>query len=75
MKNMNVLEIVEEYLIKFNFDGLFNSDLECGCFLGDLCPCESDFCQCEPGVTKVIDHAEFGPNTTIVGPREEDQEE
>lgn len=52
------LQIIREYLIDNNFDGLvkpvsFGEDpathYECGCQSNDLQPCGSDFSQCKPG--------------------------
>lgn len=34
-----VKEIIEEYLKKNGYDGLYNADGNCGCCLDDLCPC------------------------------------
>jgi len=42
-----LLDIVESSLNKMGYDGLCNPDLECGCFIGDLAPCDSpDFNHC-----------------------------
>jgi len=45
----NVKNIIKEYLIKNNYDGLCFSG-ECGCRLDDLMPCETDCTACESGV-------------------------
>ena len=47
--NMNVKEIVSKYLVENGFDGLFNDGGECGCLVDDLCPCDGDVENCEPG--------------------------
>ena len=39
MSNPTVLEIVEDYLKRNGFDGLYNSELECGCSISNLNPC------------------------------------
>ena len=45
---MNVKKIVEQYLEKNCFDGLYRDD--CGCALPDLIPCsECDISECQPG--------------------------
>ena len=46
---MDISEIIEKYLKKNNYDGLYNSDLECGCFLNDLFPCIDYSLDCQPG--------------------------
>uniref|UniRef100_A0A6H2A609 Uncharacterized protein n=1 Tax=viral metagenome TaxID=1070528 RepID=A0A6H2A609_9ZZZZ len=45
---MEVQEIVEAYLKENGFGGLIGGD-ECGCEIGDLVPCDSNFALCEPG--------------------------
>lgn len=44
-----VREIIEKYLRENGFDGIYNSDLECGCKLDDLGPCEGCVVDCSPG--------------------------
>ena len=39
MKNPSVYEIVKTYLQENGFDGLYNSELECGCPISNLNPC------------------------------------
>jgi hypothetical protein len=49
---MNIEDIVRLYLVDHGFDGLFNTDGECACLLGDLFPCSGDTCNiltCEAG--------------------------
>lgn len=36
---MNIAEIVAAWLKEHGYDGLCNSELECGCNLEDLAPC------------------------------------
>ena len=46
---MNILEIVKEYLIQNEYDGLYNTTGECMCLIEDLMPC-IEFCSdCKPG--------------------------
>lgn len=46
---MNCTEIIKEYLQQNRFDGLVNTDMECGCTTEDFAPChESNFSDCEP---------------------------
>jgi len=47
-KKINVKTILSEYLKQHGYDGLFNAELECGCTIDDLFPCEADFSECEP---------------------------
>ena len=53
---MNVRDVLE-YLKKNGFDGLFN-DNECACDLADLCPCDSEIEECQPGHKKPCDCGE-----------------
>lgn len=45
--NMNVGDIIKDYLISIGADGLCNPDLECGCSINELFLCDSCFDQCE----------------------------
>lgn len=47
---MDAIEIVDAYLKENDFDGLVNSDNECGCGLGDLVPCGENFSTCQPAI-------------------------
>ena len=49
MKNPTVEKILEDYLRANGFDGLYNSDIECGCHVDDLAPCDSLGCYCQAG--------------------------
>ncbi len=48
---MTGIEIVEEYLRKHGYDGLYNSDGECACLTEGLLPAPGDcgLAECEPG--------------------------
>ena len=37
--NPNIKEIIENFLKKNGYDGLYNTEDECGCEVGDLFPC------------------------------------
>lgn len=50
---MDIKDIVEGYLKKNKFDGLYNT--LCGCFLNDLMPCNSVSGNCKPGHKKTVD--------------------
>jgi len=41
--------ILKEYLEKNEYEGLVNVDLECGCSLEDLMPCDAPCVNCEAG--------------------------
>ncbi|GAH92514.1 unnamed protein product [marine sediment metagenome] len=47
MSEIGVIQIIDKYLRKNGFDGLYND--ECGCELDDLAPCESMPNECKPG--------------------------
>jgi len=47
-KKINVKTILSEYLKQHGYDGLYNADLECGCVIDDLIPCDFNFSECEP---------------------------
>ena len=74
---MDIEEIVKEWLKANGYDGLYNSELECGCQLGDLMPCsEPHTSECLAGVGKLIDEDDriIGTNTAwIIGPKETDK--
>ncbi|MHA2047663.1 MAG: hypothetical protein ACW99G_23015 [Candidatus Thorarchaeota archaeon] len=44
-----VLDIVFGYLIKNEYDGLYNSNYECACEWSDLAPCSEMQHDCFPG--------------------------
>ena len=46
---MDVKEIVKKYLKDNGYDGLVRLDVECGCKLDDLMPCNGPEVDCEPG--------------------------
>ena len=46
---MNVIGIVGHFLHSQGYDGLYNTDGECACEIGDLCPCDEMFAACKPG--------------------------
>ncbi len=46
---MRVYKIGRKYIMENGFDGLFNSDAECGCLLDDLAPCGEMGQECQPG--------------------------
>jgi len=47
---MDVKEIVGQWLKDHGYDGLWNDLGECGCEVGDLCPCQDgNIGDCQPG--------------------------
>lgn len=51
MAGLNVKKIVEGYLKKNGYSGLYHNDMDCGCELSDLMPCNEDsgMGSCQPG--------------------------
>ena len=47
--NMEVHQIVREYLNNRGYDGLFNINGECACLLDDLAPCGEMSMHCKVG--------------------------
>ncbi len=45
---MNVRKIVVDFLTKNGYDGLCDSEIECGCLTSDLCPCGGSMNDCQP---------------------------
>lgn len=46
---MKVIEIVKAHLVREGFDGLVQTDAQCGCLLDDLAPCGGVGHDCEAG--------------------------
>ena len=57
---MRVIEIVKAHLVANGFDGLVQTDTECGCLCDDLVPCGGDFGQCEPGYRGAHEEGDAG---------------
>lgn len=41
-ENKSILQIAVDYLSKNGYDGLYNSDMSCGCETRDIAPCERE---------------------------------
>lgn len=52
---MNVKEIVSSWLKAHGYDGLCNTDIECGCLADDLAPCGEIHEGCQAGHRKDVD--------------------
>lgn len=52
---MQMKDIIKDFLIKNGFDGLLNNDLDCGCELDDLLPCDWHCGDCIPGYKTMED--------------------
>lgn len=50
---MDVREIIQQYLQNCGYDGLYNSEGECACEIGDIAPCESLSLDCKAGYKRV----------------------
>ena len=46
---MDVFDIVKKWLMASEYDGLFSSDMGCGCTTDDLAPCGDMGLDCEAG--------------------------
>ena len=49
MMPLNIKDIVKKYLLEYGYDGLCNTDIDCGCQLSDLIPCDyfsAENCRC-----------------------------
>lgn len=46
---MNVYEIIQDWLTDNGFDGLYNEELNCGCEISNLAPCDFLCTDCEAG--------------------------
>lgn len=53
--NKTVIEIIKQHLIDNEFDGLYNEDLECGCEIADLEPCDALQSDCTAGYKHTCD--------------------
>jgi len=47
---MDVVEILDEWLVAHRYDGLCNEDDQCGCLVGGLGPCGDIHGSCKAGV-------------------------
>ena len=45
---MEMIDIIKKHLTENGYDGLVNTEIPCGCHLGDLCFCAECFLECSP---------------------------
>jgi len=70
-------DILKQFLLLNNYDGLWNPDVPCGCLITDLVPCDGPCHECKPGYRREykasdrcgcdaegIDHWHVGGNPT-----------
>ena len=50
---MELHEMVKEWLKEKGYDGLCNTDIECGCELDDFMPCGEPRMECQAGTKKI----------------------
>lgn len=66
---MTIREMVANQIKELGCDGLYHADMECGCILKDLFPCENpDLDECIPGYSQMRDDGDW-----IVGPKPEEK--
>lgn len=70
-ERLTAIEIVQGYLVTNGFDGLCAPELECGCVLSDLQPCQNDFSGCVPGYAVSSDDGECDFYVVTVRPNKE----
>lgn len=52
---MNCIEIIKKYLVDNGYDGLCDSDCNCGCGVNDLSPCDNlSLFHCKPAHSKKL---------------------
>lgn len=44
-----IQQIIKDYLVAHDFDGLFCEDIDCACVVDDLMPCGNPYPDCTPG--------------------------
>ncbi len=67
---MNVKQIVLEYLEANGFDGLYDSDAECGCHRDHLMPCGEGADVCCPGYARPDPS---GEEKFVIGPEKAEE--
>ena len=73
---MQVIDIVKEWLIAHEYDGLGNEELECGCTLEDFMPCMGEGCEnCEPGYVRKANEAEIASGLDVIITNEKEDSE
>lgn len=73
MKNKSVKQVMQEVIQSSDYDGLYNSDIECGCLLADLFACGEPSEHCQLGYNDPVKAQEHGGSDTWVGPNNPEQ--
>jgi hypothetical protein len=63
---LTVISILKSWLKDKGYDGLYNDDLDCGCFIEDIMPCCSYSGACLPGVKKFVQDDEYFDERTLI---------
>lgn len=75
-KQLGIKYLISCWLADNEFNGLYNSDQECGCTLNDLMPCDAPHLNdCQPGYLHKVDPAKTssGFDYTVCGVSLEDE--
>jgi len=69
-RNPSICSMVESYLYKHGYTGLYNSEVECGCVMRDLMPCtEPHQVDCKAGYERKCNNSRCECTGFHVGPR------
>lgn len=52
---MELMDVVKDWLVDHQYEGLFHGDTECGCSIDDFMPCGEPGIHCQPGVKAPCD--------------------
>ncbi len=58
-QNKTVIEIIKQYLVENEYDGLYNEDIDCACELSDLAPCGQTMAECTSGYKHKLGDYDF----------------
>jgi len=63
---MELKKIVKQWLSKNGYDGLVSADLECGCEIDDLMPCDTPLVDCEAGYKRKGAHPDYPESDWVI---------